>query len=155
MSHTPEYEIWQGMRKRCTNPNTRAYKYYGGRGIKVCERWMDSFESFFADMGKRPSPTHSIDRIDNDKDYSPDNCRWATKTEQSRNQRRNHLLTLGGETLTLAEWAERHQQKYSVVLFRLAHGWDAWKALTTPKKTSSTEVDSEKKGLQAVDRMQS
>lgn len=84
---TSEYCIWKGMRQRCDNPNNDDYKNYGGRGITVCDRWSESFEAFLADMGRRPSPQHSIDRIDNDGDYEPGNCRWATPIEQRRNQR--------------------------------------------------------------------
>jgi len=84
---SPEYRTWDGMKERCRNPNHKAYANYGGRGISVCERWLD-FESFLLDMGRRPSPTHSIDRINNDGNYEPGNCRWATRDEQNRNQRR-------------------------------------------------------------------
>ena len=83
------YEIWKHMRYRCTNPNNHAWKDYGGRGIIVCERWMDSFENFYEDMGHRPSPNHSIDRIDNNGNYDPTNCRWATASQQQQNKRNN------------------------------------------------------------------
>lgn len=88
---SPEYSAWVNLRYRCNNPGAPAYANYGGRGVKVCERW-DSFENFLVDMGRRPSPRHSIDRRDNDGDYTPENCRWATATEQLRN-RRNIKLT--------------------------------------------------------------
>lgn len=103
----PEYNVWSSMKRRCTNPSANDYARYGGRGIKVCERWMQSFADFFEDMGSRPSPTHQIDRIDNDGNYEPGNCRWATPTQQGRNKRNNRLITVAGETCTLAEWGER------------------------------------------------
>ncbi len=82
----PAYSSWHGLRQRCNNPNDKDYIKYGGRGIKVCDRW-DSFYVFLADMGEKPSPQHSIDRIDNDGNYEPSNCRWATKKEQTHNSR--------------------------------------------------------------------
>lgn len=83
----PEFNAWVGIKTRCYNKNRPEYERYGGRGIKVCGRWLDSFENFYDDMGERPTDDHSIDRIDNDEDYSPENCRWATHEQQSRNQR--------------------------------------------------------------------
>ena len=84
-----EYRIWAGMHKRCKNKNEKCYKWYGGRGIKVCERW-DEFKNFYEDMGSRPTPKHEIDRIDNDGDYEPGNCRWVTHKENLQNQRRGN-----------------------------------------------------------------
>jgi hypothetical protein len=86
--HTAEYNTWLRMKQRCYNENTHYYKNYGGRGITVCDRWLESYENFLADMGMRPSKTHSLDRINNDEGYSPENCRWGTKTEQSFNRRK-------------------------------------------------------------------
>lgn len=119
------------MRARCENPEARRYCDYGGRGITVCERWAD-FENFLADMGRKPSLGHSIDRIDNDGPYSPENCRWATKTEQMRNRNSNRYLTHGGETLLMIEWAERLGCPSSVIHKRITRGWSVEKAVTTP-----------------------
>lgn len=115
MTKTPEYKSWQEMRYRCLNPDNPQYFRYGGRGITVCDRWKDSFENFVADMGERPSNQHSIDRIDNNKGYSPENCRWATRKEQCNNRRSNINLTYKGETKTLKQWCELYNMKYSLV----------------------------------------
>lgn len=102
-----EYRTWRGMQTRCYNKNDHSYPPYGGRGIKICDRWRNSFENFLADMGLKPTPQHTIERNDNDKDYSPENCRWATYVEQANNRRSTRLLTLRGETLSAATWATR------------------------------------------------
>jgi hypothetical protein len=88
-TETPEYRAWLNMRQRCNNPNANNYKHWGGRGIRVCDRWNESFENFLADMGPRPTTVHSLDRIDVDGDYEPDNCRWALPKEQATNKRAN------------------------------------------------------------------
>ncbi len=87
MSYTPEYRIWCHMLGRCNNPKSSDFKYYGGRGIRVCNRWSQSFADFYSDVGPRPSPKHSIDRINNDKNYEPINCKWSTHSEQMKNRR--------------------------------------------------------------------
>jgi hypothetical protein len=104
---TDEYKVWQGVKRRCYNPNERVFEYYGGRGIIMCERWKTSFGNFLADMGARPSIAHSIDRIDSNGNYEPSNCRWATRSEQSNNRRSNRRETFNGETRNVREW-ERH-----------------------------------------------
>ena len=129
MRHTPEYRSWVGLRNRCMNPKNKQYPEYGGRGITVCERWQ-KFEHFYADMGPKPSPQHSVDRIDNDKGYDPANCRWATQTQQGNNKRSNVLLTFGGVTMTLTEWARHIGVKETTLRRRLDKGWPLERALT-------------------------
>jgi hypothetical protein len=117
------------MRQRCSNPNTDRYEHYGGRGIAICERWQ-SFEDFYADMGPRPSPKHSIDRIDVDGDYEPGNCRWATPAEQARNKRSNLMLTHDGRTQTITEWARETRIPLMTISRRLKSGWPVDRALS-------------------------
>lgn len=102
---TPEYRIWTHIKSRCLNTKVPEYKHYGGRGITICERWLPSFENFLADMGKRPSGLHSIDRKDTNGNYEPTNCRWATYSEQANNTRANKKVVINGETKNAAEWA--------------------------------------------------
>lgn len=137
LSHTPEYRAWQTMRLRCTNPDNAAWANYGGRGITVCARWMEDPAAFLADMGKKPSPLHEIDRIDNDGPYSPENCRWVLRKVNDRNRRSNRSITHAGETLTVAEWAERTGLSATVILHRLNAGWSAELALTTPPRAKA------------------
>lgn len=101
MTHSPEYRAWRSMKKRCTVASMKNYSLYGGRGISVCERWMESFENFFADMGQRPSSVHSLDRKDNNGNYNKQNCRWATLSEQGRNRRTNRVVNAFGKILPL------------------------------------------------------
>jgi len=133
MSETPEYQAWQSMKNRCFNPNTKYYSDYGGRGIGVCDRWKNSSENFLADMGLKPTPKHSLDRIDNDGDYCLDNCRWATKAEQENNKRTNKpLITIGNKTYTIVQWAKKMGFSASVIQGRLDMGWSKYKAVMTP-----------------------
>lgn len=127
---TPEYNAWQNIKARCHCVSNKDYmRYYGSRGIKVCERWRESFEVFFADMGPRPSSEHSIDRIDNDGDYEPGNCQWATRKEQNRNSRHNRLVAVGSETIPLSVACELAGMEYHKVKKRLRRGWSIERAL--------------------------
>jgi hypothetical protein len=128
MTGTPEYRTWRHILIRCENENAKCYYRYGGRGIKVCERW-HRFESFLEDMGMKPSALHSIDRIDPNGHYEPGNCRWATTVEQARNKRNNRLVEIDGETLTVAEWGERSGVNMKVICSRLDKGWDPRRAV--------------------------
>ena len=135
MTKTPEYDAWKHMKDRCFNPNYQHYSHYGGRGIGVCDRWKNSFENFLADMGTKPSPKHSLDRIDNDGDYCPENCKWSTKKEQQNNQRNNKpLITIGSKTYTIAQWGIEMGYGKTVIYMRLKAGWSEYKAVMTPVK---------------------
>lgn len=137
MRHTPEYKAWAAAKGRCTNPTDRAYEYYGGRGITFSPSWLDSFENFLADMGMRPSPRHTLDRIDNSKGYAPDNCRWASRMEQANNRRSNHLVTYQGETRTLRAWSDITGIPYKTLHTRIiARKWSAERTFTTPIKSA-------------------
>lgn len=124
------YNTWVNMISRCKYENLPAYKDYGGRGITVCERWMD-FQNFLDDMGTRPAGT-SIDRINNDGNYEPGNCRWATGVEQCKNRRSNRMLTLNGKTMCLTDWCSEFGITRAAVTFRLKRGWTLEKSLSAP-----------------------
>lgn len=135
-----EYNSWKSLIQRCTNADDPRYPGYGGRGITVCERWR-LFENFYFDMGKKPSPQHSIDRIDNDKGYGPENCRWATRSEQGRNKRGNRFVVVDGVSITLAEAAEKSGLNYNIIRKRIRLGWDIDRALSTPaRRYCATEL---------------
>jgi hypothetical protein len=120
------------MIQRCHNPKHAAYGMYGGRGISVCPPWENSFQEFFKDMGQRPSPQHWLDRIDNSKGYSPENCRWAIAKEQARNRRDNRTLTLDGKSMTMAGWSEFTGIAACTIRMRLERGWSLADALNKP-----------------------
>lgn len=126
----PEYGVWQAMVQRCTNPNCKTWHRYGGRGIRVCDRWR-TYENFIADMGPRPSAAHSIDRIDNNRGYTPSNCRWVTIRVQANNTRWNRRIMVKGRTATIAEWARITGLKGNTILCRLRAGWTPERAVTT------------------------
>jgi len=104
MSRTPTHQCWSDLKQRCYNTNCKKYPIYGGRGIKVCDRWLESFSNFLEDMGEKPKG-FTLDRVDNNGDYSKENCRWATPKEQALNRRTNRLITFNGQTKTITEWA--------------------------------------------------
>jgi hypothetical protein len=128
---TPEYRAWINMKSRCYNPGTPGFDRYGGRGITVCDEWRENFEVFFANVGHRPSPEHSLDRWpDPDGNYEPNNTRWATREEQSRNICTNRIVEIAGISVTLAEAVETSGLLYNTVLYRLKRGWSLERALT-------------------------
>lgn len=130
-SKTQVYKVWASMRERCSNPKQKNYAAYGGRGIKVDPRW-ERFEQFVADMGERPKG-HSLDRIDNDGDYSPENCRWTTQKEQVLNSSRPRWITVKGVTKHLSEWARDLKVPPATITNRInAYGWSEEEACTTP-----------------------
>lgn len=131
---SPEYNSWCAMKDRCNNQNNQDYEQYGGRGIKICQRWDESFEAFLQDMGLRQKGKNTVERLDANGDYEPSNCRWASQKEQTRNKRNSRRLTFNDETLALGEWAERIGVHYSVLQSRLDRGWPLEAALTTPSQ---------------------
>lgn len=122
LTNTSEFHIWQSMKDRCYNPKADSYKYYGGRGIKVCERWINSFENFYEDMGARPSKKHSIERDRVNGDYEPSNCRWATQTEQSRNKSNNVYFKYGETRLCITDWAKKWNIDTNAIRSHLKNG---------------------------------
>ena len=130
-TNTTEYRAWCGIKKRCYNHATKSYADYGARGIVVCDRWRDSFETFYTDMGQCP-PGHSIERIDNDGPYAPDNCKWASRKEQNSNTRRNVYVTWLNQQMTVSEAARMAGIKRLVLHKRLARGWSIDRAMTEP-----------------------
>lgn len=130
-------KAWHNMMYRCYNAARRDYKNYGGRGITVCDRWRASLSDFAADMGEPPTKRHSLDRIDNDGPYCPSNCRWATMREQRRNQRTSHLLTVGGKTQCVTDWARELGVRPETLFGRLRLGWTAERVVTTQGRRSS------------------
>jgi len=126
----PEYEAWLHMRRRCNDPQDPGYQAYGGRGISVCERWL-KFENFLTDMGPKPTAAHSIDRYpNNDGNYEPGNCRWATAPEQARNRRSNILITIGERTMCATDWASERGLNVGTVISRIRKGWEPVDAVT-------------------------
>jgi hypothetical protein len=131
-SETKEFRAWAKMLARCYNTNDWHYPNWGGRGIRVCKRWKDSFTFFLEDMGEAPSPQHTLERIDNDGSYYPDNCRWAPHAEQARNTRRNCRLSFQGRTMILSDWARELGLPPYILSDRLRRGWSVEEAISRP-----------------------
>lgn len=134
LKRSPEYTTWRSMIQRCRNPHSTRFKNYGGRGIAVCERWL-KFENFYADMGAKPSRDHSLDRIDNDGNYEPGNCRWATRQEQARGCRK--YITCAGITRSVVEWSSELGIPCATIKCRLQKGWSVEAALTPPNRVTA------------------
>jgi hypothetical protein len=140
LRRTPEYACWKSLRHRCERSSHFSYADYGGRGIKVCERWRDSYENFIADMGPRPSPQHSLDRIDVNGNYEPSNCRWATSLEQMNNRRDTIRVSFAGKTQSLSAWATELGFSKHTLADRYYRGWSPEKILTTPRRNYPVEA---------------
>ena len=141
MKGTSEYKSWYDIKTRCFNPNHKQYSNWGGRGITVCDSWRNSFENFLADMVLKPSPKHSIDRIDNNGNYSAENCKWSTPKEQANNRNSNRLITIACVTLTIAQWTKEMSFGESVIWKRLENGWSERDAVLTPVHTGRLITD--------------
>jgi len=133
--HKRTYSTWRHMKNRCLNKNYPKYNHYGGKGVVVCERWLNSFEDFLNDMGERPVGM-TLDRINNDGNYEPDNCRWATNIQQLNNTSKNKYIMYKDQTLTLSEWSRVLGLNYELIKSRLLNGWSIEKTFTTPKRGS-------------------
>lgn len=140
MSDTPEHRCWFLMRSRCYNKNLAHYKNYGAKGIVVCDRWLESFQNFFDDMGKKPSPKHSIERLDSRGNYCPENCVWADRITQNNNTSRNHWLLVNGERKTIAQWARARGISKNTIMKRLRSGWAQEKAVNEPVNKALSRV---------------
>jgi len=123
LSRSREHIVWKGIKKRCFDKSCQSFKDYGGRGITMFPGWVDDFQAFIDSVGFAPSTKHTIDRIDNNRGYEPGNCRWATKTEQARNTRRNKILTVYGESRCISEWSEITGIPYATIYHRIKRGW--------------------------------
>lgn len=131
MSKTPEYISWGQMNRRCHDMSNKNYKDYGGRGISVCEQWRHSFENFFSSMGRRPTIKHSLERKDNSLGYSPGNCKWATRREQSQNRRGRRYLSAFGTTLPVEDWGHKISVRPKTILARIDRlGWPVSRAVS-------------------------
>jgi hypothetical protein len=152
-NRAPEYSVWHGMKNRCSDPTSQRWHRYGGRGIRVCDRWLNSFENFYADMGPRPGPDYQIDRIDNDGDYEKSNCRWVTRLVNSNNKESNRMIEFRGKTQSLSQWAREVGLTKGALETRMNTGWTVERALTEPvgalkSNTVWLELNGERRPLQ-------
>lgn len=131
-SRTVVYRIWTNIKYRCYKEGSQSYHKYGARGITVCDRWLNSFENFIADLGPRPTPKHSVERLDNNSNYEPGNCKWATPKEQQNNTSMCRWIEYDGMTKTLSQWSDVIGVSAQVIGKRLDGGWSIEKSLTTP-----------------------
>lgn len=139
LSDSRIYRIWQNMKRRCYNSNYKYYSYYGKKGVTMCDEWKNNFESFYEwSMSAGYSDKLTIDRINSNGNYEPDNCRWITRKEQQNNISSNLNFTINGETKTLAQWCEIYKAPHERTRYRVKNGWDILSALTTPSKRSTT-----------------
>lgn len=127
----PEYGVWAKMKYRCLNSRSPAFHDYGGRGITVCERWLD-FANFYVDMGPRPDPSYTIERKDTNGNYCPENCVWATRVEQANNKRTTRFIEYNGETLSFTQMCRKYNKSRSVIKWRIRSGWSVGRAMSTP-----------------------
>lgn len=136
LSKTVEYDAWLSMIDRCVNTENKRFEDYGGRGISVCNEWLNDFERFLSDIGKRPSKLYSLDRIDNNLNYCKDNCKWSTAKEQANNRRNNITMTYNNETLNIEQWSEKLNISTTCIRKRIRSGWSIEKILTTTLATN-------------------
>lgn len=122
LTKSPEWASWKSMKARCCNKNSKAFKNYGGRGIKICDEWINSFENFYKDMGPRPK-NHSLDRINNDGDYCKQNCKWSTYNEQQNNKRQNHNIEYNGLVKNISMWAKYYNVPRGLISGRIVRKW--------------------------------
>lgn len=133
-SHSVEYRTWSRMKERCYNPNNRRYRHYGGRGIEVCKRWKDSFTQFLLDMGMRPGPKYTLERIDNNGNYEPSNCKWADYYEQNNNRSLNRHVAMDDVQLTVSQASRLTGIPHATILSRLDAGYSDKEAISHAKK---------------------
>lgn len=150
LTKTPEYKTWSAMKERCYKEDSCNYFNYGGRGIKVCDRWLESFENFLADMGFRPGPEFSLDREDNDGHYEPGNCRWATIETQSNNRRTNEYYEFEGEQLTLSQIARKLKMSRATLEARIKRGMSPEEAFTRKFHKKYFELNGESTSIDQI-----